>query len=299
MRCWLFVVAVLILYVPVATAAEKPVVLELWSGKAPSESAEIEAEKVLDAKPNEQPPTQRITNVSRPTIAVYRPAADKNTGTAIVIAPGGGYSILAYDKEGVEVAQWASSIGVTGIVLKYRVPRRADQPKGQPPLQPLQDAQRAVSMVRNQASEWGIDPKRIGFLGFSAGGNLAANLATHNDKPAYDAQDAVSAVSCRPDFAVLVYAGSLIDKQTGKLLPEFPVTKQTPPMIMIHAANDHPETSIAMFQALQAVGVPAELHVYSTGGHGFGMRVTENPCHSWPERCADWLRMQGMLATNK
>lgn len=299
MRSGLLVVAVIASWLSVAVAAEKPTVLELWPGKAPSEPAEIEPEKVQEGKPNEQPPTQRITNVSQPTIAIYRPAADKNNGAALIVAPGGGYSILAYDKEGVEVAEWATSIGMTGIVLKYRVPRRADQPKDQAPLQPLQDAQRAVSMVRSRASEWGIDPARIGFLGFSAGGNLAANLATHNDQPAYDVRDAVAAVSCRPDFAVLVYPGGLVDKETGKLLPAFPVTKQTPPMMMVHAANDRPQPSIAMFQALQAAGVPAELHVYSTGGHGFGMRPSDNPCHTWPDRCADWLKVQGFLAGKK
>src|SRR5262249_20395631 len=156
-------------------------------------------------KPGENPNVKRLTNVSKPTLTVFRPEKDKDTGAAVLIAPGGGYNILAWDLEGEEVAAWLNSIGVTGIVLKYRVPRRPDEPRDKPPLGPQQDAQRAMSVVRSKAKEWGIDPKRIGMLGFSAGGHLTAATATNFDKRTYEAIDDTDRVSSRPDFAVLVY----------------------------------------------------------------------------------------------
>ena len=192
-------------------APQKALTLDVWPGKAPGDTGEIAPEKELESKPG-KPSVKRITNVSRPTLTVFRPAKDKDTGAAVVIAPGGGYNILAWDLEGEEVAAWLNSVGVTGIVLKYRVPRRPDQPKDKPPIGPLQDAQRALSLVRSKAPEWGIDPKRIGILGFSAGGHLTAAAATNFDKRAYESIDTVDKVSCRPDFAVLVYPAYLIAK---------------------------------------------------------------------------------------
>jgi len=214
-----------------------------------------------------------------------------------VICPGGGYNILAWDLEGEEVAAWLNSLGVTGIVLKYRVPRRPDQAKDKPPVGPLQDAQRAVSLVRSKAAEWGIDPKRIGILGFSAGGHLTAAAAANFDRRAYDALDDVDRVSCRPDFAVLVYPGYLVEKGTDQLAPDIRVRKECPPAFFAHAADDGvpAENSVAMYRALRKAGVPAELHVYAAGGHGFGLRPSARPCSTWPQRCADWLRAQGFL----
>src|SRR5262249_50737769 len=166
-----------------APAADKPLTLDVWPGKAPGETGQIGEEKFLEQKAGEKK-VKRLTNVSRPTLTIFRPARDKDTGAAVVICPGGGYNILAWDLEGEEVAEWLNSIGVTGIVLKYRVPRRPDQPKDKPPIGPLQDAQRAMSLVRGKAKEWGIDPNRIGILGFSAGGHLAASPACHFHPPA-------------------------------------------------------------------------------------------------------------------
>jgi acetyl esterase/lipase len=183
-------IGILLTVAVASSAAERPTTIDLWPGKAPGEKGDVEEEKVLDSKPNETK-VKRITNVSHPTLTIYRPAKDIDTGAAVVIAPGGGYNILAWDLEGEEVADWLTPIGVTGIVLKYRVPRRADSPKDAPPLQALMDAQRAISVVRNNAKDWGIDPKRIGMLGFSAGGHLTAWTATNYDKRSYEAIDDV------------------------------------------------------------------------------------------------------------
>jgi acetyl esterase/lipase len=269
-------------------AGQDPLVLDVFTGKVPGETKPIPDEKF-----EQQKPTRLLHNVSKPTLTVFRPAKDKDTGAAVIVAPGGGYNILAWDHEGLDVAAWLNSIGVTGIVLKYRVPRRADHPKA-----PLQDAQRAVSLVRSKATEWGLDPKRIGMLGFSAGGHLAAVTATNFDQRAYEPIDAIDKVGCRPDFAVLVYPGLVVSKGKDELAPEVRVSKDAPPMFFAHCSDDKvvPENSIMLYLALKKVGVPAEMHIYAAGGHGFGLdRAKYAPANAWPKRCEEWLRTQGLL----
>jgi acetyl esterase/lipase len=214
-----------------------------------------------------------------------------------VICPGGGYHALAWDLEGTEVADWLNSIGVTGIVLKYRVPRPADLAADKQPLGPLQDAQRAVSLIRSKADEWGIDPKRIGLLGFSAGGHLTAAAATNFDRRAYEARDRVDRVGCRPDFAVLVYPAYLLTKDNRHLASDIRVRKDCPPMFLVHAFDDPipVQDSLLMGLALKRAGVTAELHIYASGGHGFGLRPSRHPCSAWPRRCAEWMREQRIL----
>jgi acetyl esterase/lipase len=270
-----------------AGAAEKPLVLDLWPGKVPGETAPAGDEKMTGEKGRRQ-----LTNVTRPTLTIYRPAKDKDTGVAIVIAPGGGYRFLAWDHEGEDVAAWLNSLGVTGAILKYRVPRRPDHPNG-----PLQDAQRAVSLVRGKAKEWGLDPKRIGMLGFSAGGHLTALTSTNFDKRAYEPVDDADKASCRPDFAVVVYPGGVVDETRDHLKPEIRVSKETPPTFLIQSNDDRvgPENSAVLYLALKKTGVPTELHVYATGGHGYGLRPSKNPCSEWPKRCEEWLRVQKVL----
>jgi acetyl esterase/lipase len=281
---------------PPAPAAEGPLTLDLWPGPAPGEKGDVGKEKVLEVKPG-QSKVKRVTNVSHPTLTVFRPAKDKDTGAAVLIAPGGGYSILAWDLEGEEVARWLNSLGVTGVVLKYRVPRRAGTPGGTAPPQALMDAQRGLSLVRSRAKEWGVDPHRIGMLGFSAGGHLTAWASTNFDRRAYEPADAADKVSCRPDFAVLVYPAYLTAKGKEGLAPDIRVTKETPPMFLVHAADDRvpAENSVTMYRALRKAGVGAELHVYASGGHGFGLRPSAQPCSTWPARCADWLKAQGLV----
>ncbi|HRX81335.1 MAG TPA: alpha/beta hydrolase, partial [Pirellulaceae bacterium] len=187
--------------------AEEPITLKVWPDKVPGEQGDVGDEQLQPPTGNGKP-IQRLANVTQPTLTVFRPDKEKDTGAAVLICPGGGYNILAWDLEGTEVAEWLNSIGVTGIVLKYRVPRRKDREKHDAP---LQDAQRAMSIVRSHADEWGIDAKRIGILGFSAGGHLSAATSTNFDKRNYDAIDDVDAVSCRPDFAILIYPAYLTE----------------------------------------------------------------------------------------
>src|SRR5437016_2822410 len=256
-----------------AVAADKPRVVELWPGKAPDETRDIGAETVrmspkLTRKEVEVTESTRlVTNISKPTLTIYRPAKEKDTGAAILICPGGGYWNLYWQLEGEEVATWLNSIGVTGIILKYRVPRRPDEPKGEPARRPLADAQRAVSLVRSRAGQWGIHPQRIGIVGFSAGGHLAIATATSFDKRTYEPIDDVDRTSCRPDFAIPVYSGYLKAKDKDELAPGLRIATGTPPVFLAHGGDDiisPPEHSVLMYLALRRAGVPAELHIYAT-----------------------------------
>jgi acetyl esterase/lipase len=292
---------------PVA-GADRPKVVELWPGKVPDEADNIGAEKeVMSPKLTKKEvevtePTRMVTNVTKPTITIYRPAKDKDNGAAVIICPGGGYWNLYWELEGEEVAAWLNSQGVTGIVLKYRVPRRPDEPKGEPARRPLQDAQRAVSLVRSNAKEWGIDPKRIGMVGFSAGGHLAIATATNFERRTYEARDDIDKVSCRPDFAIAVYPGYLKAKDKDELAPGLRVPADTPPIFLAHGSADiisPPEHSVFMYLALKRAGVPAELHIYAGAAHDFGVRKVDNPCSKWTEHCVAWMDNQGVLKAAK
>jgi acetyl esterase/lipase len=292
---------------PVA-GADKPTVVELWPGKVPDEPGNIGPETVRmspkftrkEAEVTE--PTRLVTNVSKPTITVHRPAKDKDTGAAILICPGGGYWNLFWELEGEEVAAWLNGQGVTGIILKYRVPRRPDEPKGEPARRPLQDAQRAVSLVRSKSREWGIDPKRIGMVGFSAGGHLAIATATSFEKRTYEPIDDIDKVSCRPDFAIAAYSGYLKAKDKEELAPGLRIPAKTPPIFLVHGGADIislPEHSVFMYLALKRAGIPAELHIYAGAAHDFGVRPVDHPCATWTGRCIDWLGSQGFLKPAK
>jgi acetyl esterase/lipase len=216
----------------------------------------------------------------------------------MLICPGGGYWNLYWQLEGEEVAAWLNSLGVTGIILKYRVPRRPDEPRGEPARRPLQDAQRAVSLVRSKAAQWGISPRRIGIVGFSAGGHLALATATSFEKRTYAPVDAIDEISCRPDFAVMCYSGYLKAKDKDELAPGLHVPAGTPPIFLAHGGDDlisDPAHSVVTYLALKRAGVPAELHVYATAAHDFGVRPVDHPCSTWTRSCAHWLRHQGLL----
>jgi acetyl esterase/lipase len=276
---------------PVFGAEAKPEIITVWPGEAPGEKGDIPEEAPQPARANDT--TIRIGNVTKPTLEIYRPARDKNTGTAVVICPGGGYGILAYNKEGTEVAQWLQSIGVTGIVLKYRVPARKGRSRHDAP---LEDAQRALGIVRNRASELGVDPKRIGILGFSAGGHLAATASTNYDKRTYAKVDATDEIACRPDFALLIYPAYLVDKE-NQLAAELKPTAETPPTFIAMTEDDGVRVECGLFYylALKQAKVKAEMHLYPTGGHGYGMRPSANLVSTWPARAADWMKSQGLL----
>jgi acetyl esterase/lipase len=290
-----------------ASRADTPQVVELWPSKAPDEPGNIGPETVrmspkLTKKQVEvTESTRMITNVTKPTITIYRPAKDKDTGAAMLICPGGGYWNLFWELEGEEVAAWLNSLGVTGIILKYRVPRRPDDTKGEPARRPLQDAQRAVSLVRSKAKDWGIDPKRIGMIGFSAGGHLAIATATSFDKRTYEPVDGIDKISCRPDFAIPVYSGYLKAKDKDEIAPGLRIPAGTPPVFLAHGDADiisDPAHSVVMYLALKRAGVPAELHIYATAAHDFGVRPSDHPCSTWTRSCAEWLRQQGFLKGN-
>jgi acetyl esterase/lipase len=284
--------------------AEPALVVELWPGSPPEEPGGIGPERsrmspALDRKQVEvTEPTRLITDVTKPTLTIHRPPKDTDSGTAMLICPGGGYWNLYWELEGEEVAAWLNSIGITGIILKYRVPRRPDEPKDQPARRPLQDAQRAVSLVRSRAREWGIDPQRIGMVGFSAGGHLAVATATSFEQRTYEPIDDIDNVSCRPDFAIPVYSGYLKAKDKDELAPGLRVPTNTPPLFLVHGGDDiisPPEHSVVMYLALKKAGVPAELHLYANTTHDFGVRKTERPYSTWTTSCTDWLRDQGFL----
>ena len=279
-----------------APAADKPLVIDLWPGKPPDEPGTIGAEYVrmspkLDRKQVEvTDSTRMITNVTKPTLTVYRPAKDKDTGTAVLICPGGGYWNLYWELEGEEVAAWLNSIGVTGIILKYRVPAPARRAEG---------ASRPAARSRTPSgpSAWcaarrrsgASHPDRIGIVGFSAGGHLAVATATSFEKRTYEAIDEIDKVSCRPDFAIPVYSGYLKAKDKDELAAGLSVPKGTPPMFLAHGGADlisDPEHSVVLYRALKRAGVSAELHVYATAAHDFGVRDSGRPCSTWTRSCA-------------
>jgi acetyl esterase/lipase len=234
-------------------------------------------------------PVIRLGNVSSPTLTLYQPKG-KSNGAAIVVFPGGGYRILAIDLEGTEVCDWLNSTGITCILLKYRVPDTGPYPKSSAA---LQDAQRAVGIVRAHAKEWHIDPNRLGVLGFSAGAHLAAALSTHFDQRLYDPIDAADQLNCRPDFAVIVYPGYLaLAEQNFAPNPDIRVTDKTPASFIVQAEDDpvHVENATVYFLALKNAKVPAELHIYAQGGHGYGLRHSPLPVTTWPQSVETWLR---------
>jgi acetyl esterase/lipase len=286
---------------PVWPPAPSHTTLNIWPGAVPdpvpTNGPEADTTTAKDGLIAGKP-LIRLGNVSTPTLTLYSPSG-QNSGAAVVVFPGGGYNILAIDLEGTEVCDWLNGIGVNCILLKYRVPNTGPYLTKSPAA--LDDAQRAVGLVRAHAEEWKIDPHRIGVLGFSAGGHLAAALSTHYEKRLYPAQDSADQLSCRPDFAVIVYPGYLADAEHSNLdkLDMHP-TAQTPPTIIIQAEDDpvHVENSTTWFLALKAAKVPAELHLFAQGGHGYGLRSTALPVTKWPAVVATWLHTIRMLSVD-
>jgi acetyl esterase/lipase len=272
--------------------------IHYWNKGVPGETGTGGVEKDLtkptDARPGGKA-VIRLTNITDPTITIYSPPKETNTGAAVIVCPGGGYSILAMDIEGTEICDWLNSIGITAVLLKYRVPAKTGVPRY---LAPLQDAQRAVSWVRDHAGKAGIDTGRIGIMGFSAGGHLAATLSNNYSKRVYEVQDDADLVSCRPNFAILIYPAYLTVKdEADKIAPELPVSSNTPPTFLVQTEDDgiRVENSLYYYLALKKEKVPAEMHIYSGGGHGYGMRGTGNGIATWPLRLKEWLEASKFL----
>ena len=267
--------------------------IPLWNGVAPGEKGDIgEEHDAFKSEPNADPKKRIIllSNITKPTITVYRPEKEKDKGVGVIVCPGGGYSILAYDLEGTEICKWFNSVGVTAFLLKYRVPSRKGLEKH---TASLQDAQRAVSMVRSRAKEWGVAPNHIGILGFSAGGHLTAMTSTTFDKRSYTAVDDSDKESCRPDFSMLIYPAYLTrNDDLSKIAPELTVTAKTPPTFIVMAQDDpvKVECALTYAMALQHEKVPIEMHIYPKGGHGYGLREGNFIATDWPKRAARWLR---------
>ena len=245
--------------------------------------------------------------VTDPTISVYLPTAEKTTGAAVLIFPGGGYGGLAFDYEGVDIAKWLSKNGIAGIVLKYRLP--SDLIMKDKSVGPLQDAQEAMRIIRRKASDWKIDTRKIGVLGFSAGGHLASTISTHYAEKVYEVKDTTSA---RPDFSLLIYAVITFDASfthmgsRKNLIGENPadsvirhysnelmITEKTPPAFLVHASDDKVvpvKNSLVYFEGLVKFKIPAEIHVFQKGGHGFGLAINRGTEAAWPDLCLNWLR---------
>jgi acetyl esterase/lipase len=285
---------------PASPPAANYITLPLWPGAAPGAQANQKPEADTTTAKDRSvagKPVIRLGNVSTPTLTVYSPKT-ANTGVAVIVFPGGAYKILAIDLEGTEVCDWLTSKGITCILVKYRVPDSGPYPKF---AAALQDAQRVLGMVRAHAAEWHIDPNRIGVLGFSAGAHLAAALSTHFEKRLYEPVDTANKLSCRPDFAVIVYPGYLaLAEQNFAANPEIRVTAQTPPSFIVQAEDDpvHVENATVYFLQLKNAGVPTELHIYAQGGHGYGLRRTDLPVTTWPDSVLTWLHTIKMLPGN-
>jgi acetyl esterase/lipase len=283
-------------------------------------AATVVAEDVASSQPAEllwpdgAPGAKGDQEGDKPTLTIYLPPKEKATGTGVVICPGGGYGFLAMDHEGRQVAQWLNSLGAAGFILKYRH-RNSGAGYGHPA--PLQDAQRAIRMVRSRAKEWNIDPNRVGIIGFSAGGHLTTTAGTHFDKGVSNAKDPIERFSCRPDFMIPIYpvvsltewyvhSGSrrnLLGDNPDANMPESlsnekQVTADTPPTFLVHANDDTgvpPENSIYFYLALRKAKVPVEMHIYERGGHGFGLGKKDSAASGWPVACASWMRERGLL----
>jgi acetyl esterase/lipase len=293
-----FASALVLIAATTGLAAAPAAPIPLWPKEAPGEKGGLGEEKdTTGAKGGlvAGKSVIRLGNVSQPTLTIYRPTKDKDTGAAVIICPGGGYNILAYDLEGSEICEWLNSIGVTGVLLKYRVPKRPGLEKH---TAALQDAQRAVGLVRSRVTELGLDPKRIGILGFSAGGHLAAAACNNFDKRTYEPVDEADKASCRPDFAFLIYPAYLTVKEQGdKVSPELPITANTPQTFLAMTQDDGVRVESALFYylALKQAKVPAELHLYPTGGHGYGLRPSTHGVTTWPKRAEEWMAARGLL----
>ena len=274
--------------------AEPTRVMKLWDGKPPGDFTVPGPETIT---PPDKGGILRITNIAEPRLEFYEPAPDKKNGAAVVIVPGGGFGILASGHEGSELAEWFRDRGFTAAVLQHRCPTNA---LPQPSALPAQDAQRAISLVRARAADLGVQPDRIGLFGFSAGGQVALIAATNDDARLYPAADDIDKTSCRPDFLMLCYPWKILaDNSLTELKPEIHITAKTP-STFIAQANDDPgslaEGSTLAFLALRKAKVSAELHIYSTGGHGFGLTPngTQAP-GDWPGRAELWLKARKLM----
>lgn len=272
-------------------AQQNPIIL--FPDGAPSENAKLTETEDLSGRKVAGCPVLRISNVSQPTLTFYPAATDNNTRTTIIVNPGGGYNILAYNLEGTEICKRFNSFGINCVLVKYRVPRREGLSKH---AAPLQDLQRAIAYTRSHAAEWNIDANKIGVMGFSAGAHLAAMASNSFNNISYPAIDKYDESNVRPDFCMLIYPAYL-NGENFMLTPELTVTDKTPPTFIIQTQDDHKllDSSIFYYYALKETRVPVTMHLYPSGGHGYGLRNTGDLVNEWPYRALSWLSDMGML----
>ena len=271
----------------------EPLELPLWKGEVPGENGQKIGEEKIEDRNNDG--ITRTSNVSVPTITVYRAPDEIANGAAVIVAPGGGYGILASKHEGSDVCAWLNELGVTAVLLKYRVPRRKNLAKHHAP---MQDAQRAVSLVRSRAVEWKIDPKRVGFLGFSAGGHLTAVMVTSDGSVTFP-KEKVDAFSPVPNFGLLIYPAYLKSEENrNELVPEVSVDEDTPPSFVLIAHGDQrfTEGAALFYLAMQRAKRECEFHVYGKGGHGYGMKDIPERVGQWTDQAGGWMKEMGFLA---
>lgn len=262
------------------------------------EGRESPPEQASPPREGDPLPVLRLSHVSQPELWVYRPDNPAPGRPAVLICPGGGYHILAFEHEGTMVAEWLNEHGITALLLKYRVPRRSEE---QPHEVPLKDARRAMGLARHHADDWGIDPGRIGALGFSAGSDLALRLSLATGERDYPAHEQFDAADTRPDFLVTIYpAYRLVDQTTARLRGDLDFSGDLPPAFFVHGHEDNHSAAASALLYLQWLEneVPAELHIYARGGHGFGMRAGDLPVNAWPQRCLEWIDSMRWRATD-
>ena len=260
--------------------AADPIEIKLWPDGAPGQM--VPHSKATEDFIRTKAGKSTITDIHDPTITVYRP--EKPNGTSVIVAPGGGYVFLSAIHEGTQVCEWLNSVGVTGVLLKYRTPTRDE---AAPHEKPVQDAAKAITFVREHAKEWNLDPNRVGLLGFSAGGNLLAHLTCDR-----------ATKTELPNFGIMIYGGGFVDsKEPTKLKEGFAVPKDAPPMFLACAHDDgqNPTAATVLYLEYKKLSIPCELHLFTKGGHGFGMRDNKQPINAWPQRSAEWMGSMGWL----
>ncbi|MEE3373107.1 MAG: alpha/beta hydrolase [Planctomycetota bacterium] len=277
---------VLACFLPTCMAGEA---IDVWPGKAPGETTHSLGQ-ILPFREGEKPPVTRVVKITRPTFTVH--LAPKPNGSAVVILPGGGFGKVVPDKEGTEAAAWLNRHGVAAFVVSYRTTEAGTTPGW---VKPLQDAQRTLSLVRGQAERWKIDSDRLGLVGFSAGGQVAARLLCGGGERSYAALDRYDRISFRPAFALLIYPWNIYDEKRGALVPEIEVPPDCPPSFLVHTDDDRSSSlgAVLFYAALKRQGIASALHIYGNGGHGYGLRsVKGSQISSWPGHAAHWLRGQ-------
>jgi acetyl esterase/lipase len=270
----------LLIMIAQSSFAQKKDLVHLWPGNVPDETKE-KKEAVTGASENDN--ITRISEVTDPAFEVFLPDKSVRNGAAVIVCPGGGYNILAWDLEGTEIAAWLNKTGYAAFVLQYRVPQKKDGA--------LQDVQRAMRMIRKDAAKYGVDPERIGVMGFSAGGSLTARTSTQFHKKTYAPVDKADSLSCRPSFAMLIYPAYLDEGPGLSLTPELQISKDVPPIFIFQTADDqYGNSAIVMAQSLRNAKIPVELHLLPSGGHGYGLRSGNIAAETWPGLAEKWMK---------